>query len=38
MSISDNVSMFYGAKPHVFEKAKMLRKNMTGAEELLWDN
>ncbi len=29
--------MFYGAKPHIFEKAKMLRKNMTGAEKLLWE-
>lgn len=33
MSISDNVSMFYNAKPHIFEKAKMLRKNMTVAEK-----
>ncbi|MEE4287068.1 MAG: endonuclease domain-containing protein [Mariniphaga sp.] len=32
MSISDNVSMFYNAKPHIFEKAKILRKNMTEAE------
>jgi len=37
MSISDNVSMFYNAKPHIFEKAKMLRKNMTKAEEILWN-
>ncbi len=37
MSISDNVSMFYNAKPHIFEKAKMLRKNMTGAEKILWE-
>ncbi len=37
MSISDNVSMFYNAKPHIFEKAKMLRKNMTRAEEILWE-
>ena len=29
--------MFYGAKPHIFEKAKMLRKNMTEAEEILWE-
>jgi len=36
MSISDNVSMFYNSKPHIFEKAKMLRKNMTDAEEKLW--
>ncbi len=37
MSISDNVSMFYNAKPHIFEKAKMLRKDMTGAELKLWE-
>jgi very-short-patch-repair endonuclease len=37
MSISDNVSMFYNAKPHIFEKAKVLRKNMTEAEEILWE-
>lgn len=28
--------MFYGAQPHVFEKARELRKNMTPAEEALW--
>jgi very-short-patch-repair endonuclease len=37
MSISDHVSMFYNAKPHIFEKAKMLRKNMTEAEKKLWE-
>lgn len=37
MSINDNVSMFYNAKPHIFEKAKMLRKNMTEAELKLWE-
>jgi very-short-patch-repair endonuclease len=37
MSISDNVSMFYNAKPHIFEKAKMLRKDMTAAEQKLWE-
>jgi very-short-patch-repair endonuclease len=37
MSISDKVSMFYNAKPHIFEKAKMLRKNMTKAELKLWE-
>lgn len=37
MTISDNVSMFYDAKPHIFEKAKMLRKGMTGAELQLWE-
>lgn len=31
-----NNSMFYGAKPHIFEKAKELRNNMTEAEKLLW--
>ena len=36
MAISDNVSMFYNARPHIFEKAKMLRKNMTEAETKLW--
>ena len=28
--------MFYNAKPHIFEKAKMLRTNMTEAEQKLW--
>jgi very-short-patch-repair endonuclease len=37
MSISDNVSMFYNIKPHIFEKAKALRNNMTEAELLLWE-
>ncbi len=37
MSISDDVSMFYNAKPHIFEKAKMLRKNMTASEQILWE-
>ena len=37
MSISEQVSMFYNAKPHIFEKAKNLRKNMTTAELKLWD-
>jgi len=37
MSISDNVSMFYNAKPHIFEKAKALRKNMTNSELTLWE-
>ncbi|SMO35468.1 Very-short-patch-repair endonuclease [Saccharicrinis carchari] len=30
-------SMFYGAKPPIFEKAKILRSKLTGAEKLLWD-
>ncbi|RXQ94378.1 DUF559 domain-containing protein [Ancylomarina salipaludis] len=37
MSISDQVSMFYNAKPHIFEKAKALRNNMTFAELKLWE-
>ena len=37
MTIDDKVSMFYGAKAHIFEKAKFLRKNMTKAEMLLWE-
>ena len=37
MTINDNVSMFYNAKPHIFEEAKMLRKNMTEAELKLWE-
>jgi very-short-patch-repair endonuclease len=28
--------MFYGAPPHIFEKARELRKQMTLAEQLLW--
>ena len=37
MAISDNVSMFYNAKPHIFEKAKALRNNMTISETKLWE-
>ncbi|PKQ63059.1 hypothetical protein BZG02_09835 [Labilibaculum filiforme] len=37
MAMSDQVSMFYNAKPHIFEKAKYLRENMTLAELKLWD-
>ncbi|WP_120273368.1 endonuclease domain-containing protein [Mangrovibacterium diazotrophicum] len=37
MSISNQVSMFYNAKPHIFEKAKTLRENMTSAELNLWE-
>ncbi|MRT94222.1 endonuclease domain-containing protein [Ancylomarina sp. 16SWW S1-10-2] len=37
MSLSDQVSMFYNAKPHIFEKAKYLRENMTMAELKLWE-
>jgi very-short-patch-repair endonuclease len=37
MTISDQVSMFYNAKPNIFEKAKCLRGNMTLAELKLWE-
>lgn len=37
MGISDKVSMFYNAKPHIFEKAKLLRKNLTASERILWE-
>ncbi len=30
-------SMYYGAKPEIFEAAKILRKNMTLHEKLLWE-
>jgi len=30
-------SMFYGASRKTFEKARELRKNMTEAEKILWD-
>ncbi|HKK81320.1 MAG TPA: endonuclease domain-containing protein [Prolixibacteraceae bacterium] len=28
--------MFYGAKPPIFKKAEVLRKNMTECEKILW--
>jgi len=37
MTLSDQVSMFYNAKPNIFEKAKNLRNNMTFAELKLWE-
>jgi very-short-patch-repair endonuclease len=37
MSISDNVSMFYDAKPIIFERAKAMRENMTQAEKAVWE-
>lgn len=37
MAISDNVSLFYNSKPHIFEKARALRKNMTSSEKRLWE-
>lgn len=36
MSNSVENSMFYGALPSVFEKAKLLRESMTDAEKELW--
>ncbi len=35
--MNDNLNMFYGATPPIFEKAKILRNNMTRHEKLLWD-
>lgn len=35
--MSDKRSMFYGANPSIFEKAKMLRSNMTSHEKRLWE-
>lgn len=29
--------MFYGASPNSFDKAKLLRNNMTEAEKILWE-
>jgi very-short-patch-repair endonuclease len=36
MSIGDKISMFYNAKPVIFERAKAMRENMTDAEEAVW--
>ena len=36
MSISDQVSMFYNAKPIIFERAKAMREQMTTAEKSVW--
>ena len=33
---SVNTTMFYNAKPTIFERAKLLRANMTDAELKLW--
>lgn len=30
-------TMYFGAKPDIFEKATALRKNMTVAEKILWE-
>jgi very-short-patch-repair endonuclease len=37
MSISDKISMFYNAKPIIFERAKAMRENMTPAEKAVWE-
>lgn len=37
MSISDKISMFYNAKPIIFERAKAMRENMTQAEKNVWE-
>jgi very-short-patch-repair endonuclease len=37
MSIIDEVSMFYNAKPHIFEKEEILSEIMTETEEKLWE-
>lgn len=37
MNLGSQISMFYNAKPHIFEKAKLLRENMTLAELRLWN-
>lgn len=36
MSKDDRLTMFYNAKPQIFEYAKALRKNMTDSEKKLW--
>jgi len=30
-------TMFYGASPNTFDKARLLRNNMTEAEKIVWD-
>ena len=30
-------TMYFGAKPDIFQKAKVLRNNMTEAEKILWE-
>jgi cyclase len=34
--LNDNRQMFYGATPEIFERARLLRENMTGEEIELW--
>ena len=36
MQRTQQPNMFYGATPAIFENAKLLRKNMTQAEKVLW--
>jgi len=35
--MSDQRNMFYGATPMIFERAKILRKNLTSSEKMLWE-
>jgi very-short-patch-repair endonuclease len=37
MSISNKISMFYNAKPIIFERAKAMRENMTQTEKTVWE-
>ena len=37
MSIDDKISMFFGAKPDIFQKAAQLRENPTKAELTFWN-
>jgi very-short-patch-repair endonuclease len=37
MSIRDKISMFYDAKPIIFEMAKVMRENMTQSEKAVWE-
>lgn len=32
-----HLPLFYGASPEIFRRAEILRNNMTGAEQMLWD-
>ncbi len=32
----DNRTMFYGATPEIFERAKLLRENLTETEKMIW--
>ena len=35
--MNENTTMFYNAKPQIFEKAKLLRDNQTEAERKVWE-